>query len=398
MRLIKDDTILIETILSGFLRSSADPRSNYNSVFWTSNTPILCPDGEIIQYLSTSPSKELKVAWSKQIESSAIYRLLPIASKNQIIITPSLTALAIVAYNFIKILSKATQDKKSELITLSGLDYSLQLCSTIPPAADPLDGIIYDSLIEPCCKLWRKKLPETKADNSFLVALLRINPFSELKNLDLQLPAPLKYLAGSYLTHQEKENQEYTGLSEADMACDNNHQMWWLLTEKFILNPPLMRVLRDQWLSIPENSLCCMGLGIFLEELRRRGKKDFRTPILEFFEAYDYMQRHQIKTDGTPDLQRKTRYQRLTIIQHLLESKNRKLNRKGNEYFLKFRALLEIIAEEQAIPSKFRHLSREFCLQRLAPLSALATVIGGERTAMAPSFGAIQYSDQPENN
>lgn len=399
MRLINCDASTIETILSVFLNSlSADPEPDYNSAFWRSNTPILCPDGEIIQYLSSSPSKELKVAWSKQIESSAAYRLLPIASKKQITITPALTALAIVAYNFIKILSTATQDKKSELITLPGLDYSLQLCSSIPPATDPLDGIIYDSLIEPCCKLWRKKSPDTKADNSFLVALLRTNPFSELKNLDLQLPAPLKYLASSYLTHQEEKNQEYIDRSEAGATCDNNHQIWWLLTEKFILTPPLMRVLRDQWLSIPENSLSCMGLGIFLEELRRRSKKDFRTPILEFFEAYDFMQRHQAEavTQNDHDPSYKQIYQRLTIIQHHLESKNRQLNQKGNEYFLKFRALLEIIAEEQAIPSDFRHLSREFCLHRLAPLTALATVIGGGRETHTSTFGEIKFSDQTE--
>ena len=292
--------------------------------------------------------------------------------------------MAIVTYNFLKIYSTDKQDKEQEAI----LDYNLQLCQTISPAVNPVDGTIYDSLIEPCCKLRRKISAKIKTENS----LLRINPFSELKNLDLVLPTPLNILADSYLVHQQK-NQESSDQPEPNVSDKNNYQGWWLQVEKLILNPPLKRLLRDQWLTIPENTLSCIGLGIFFEELRRRGKKQFRTPILDFFEAYDFMQRHQVQTEDTGD-----KYHRLTIIRHLLESKNREHNRKGNEYFLKFRALLEIIAEEQAIPREFRHLSRDFCLQRLAPLSALATVIGGERATHTPTFGTIQFSDQPENH
>ncbi|MEA3347887.1 MAG: hypothetical protein U9Q39_02365, partial [Pseudomonadota bacterium] len=121
--------------------------------------------------------------------------------------------------------------------------------------------------------------------------------------------------------------------------------------------------------------------------------KRFRTPILEFFEAYDFLQRHQAQPEEHLDTNPRHPYQRLTIIRHLLESKNREHNRKGNEYFLKFRALLEIIAAEQSIPREFRHLSREFCLQHLAPLSSLATIIGGERTVATPTFGATQFSE-----
>ena len=387
MRLINDETDLIDTILNGFLRSLfTDLGSDYKSGFWASNTAPLCPDGETIRNLCSSPSKELKKAWQKQIDGSAVCQLLLIEPKNLITVTPALTALAIATYNFLKIHSNINHDKNHD----PALDYSLQLCQTIPPAANPVDGIIYDNLIEPCCQLWRKTSAKAKTENSFLAALLRTNPFSELKNLDLISPAPIKSLAESYLPHLQ-ENQESPDQSEPVTTGSNDDQKWWIQAEKIILNPPLKRILRDPWLTIPENTLSCIGLGIFFEELRRRGKKQFRTPILEFFEAYDFLQRHQMQPEGEGN-----RYQRLTIIRHLLESKNREHNRKGNEYFLKFRALLEIIASEQAIPREFRHLSREFCLQHLAPLSSLATVIGGEREAETPTFGAIQFSDQPE--
>ena len=385
MRLIDEDSNLITAILSGFLSSLAAAQE---ADLLALNTPLLCPDGKIIRNLSSSPANELRKAWQKQIDSSTVYQLSPIGSKNPITITSALTALAIVTYNFLKLHSSASQGKKKK----AALDYNLQLCQTIPSATNPVDGIVYDSLIEPCCKLQRKISPKIKPENSLLTAILRINPLSELKNLDLALPAPLKSLAGSYLVHQQ-ESQESSDQPEPNLTDKNNYQEWWLQVEKLILNPQLKRILRDQWLTIPENGLSCTGLGIFLEELRRRGKKQFRTPILEFFEAYDFIQHHQTQTEGDPDSYHRHSYQKLTIIRHLLESKNRELNRKGNEYFLKFRALLEIIAAEQAIPRKFRHLSREFCLQRLAPLSALATVIGGERETDTPTFGAIQFSD-----
>jgi len=398
MRLIIDDTRLIEKVLIGFLRSLRDTLdSDHESIWESANTPLICPDGEIIRNLNSSTADELKKAWSTLIDIANVSQLLPKASENQITITPALTALAIASYNSLKIHSHADRDKEWEPTKLSGFDYTLKLCQTIPSAADPVAGVLYDSLIDPCCKIWRKNPPKTKNERSLLAALLCINPFSELKNLDLKLPAPLKNLTGCYLVHQDKmqEYPEQSTPATSNSVRNSNHQ-WWLQAERFILTPPLMRILRDQWLTIPENSLSCTGLGIFLEELRRREKKQFRTPILEFFEAYDYLQQHQTQEES--GLHRQHSYQKLAIIQHLLESKNHKLNRKGNAYFLKFRALLEIIAEEQSVPNEIHHLSREFCLQRLAPLSALATIIGGERTAITPSFGMVQYSDEPENN
>ncbi|MEA1922475.1 MAG: hypothetical protein U9N63_07455 [Pseudomonadota bacterium] len=380
MRLISDDSNLISTILSGFLSFLTTDRK---TDFFALNTPLLCPDGEIIRNLSSPPSSELKQAWQKQIERSAVDQLLLSKPGKGITITPALTALAIVTYNFLKLHAPVMPEEGKKAV----LDYNLQLCHAIAPAENPFVGIIYDSLIEPCCHLWRKNPPKTTAENRFLAALLWTNPLSELKNIDLFLPIPLKNLTGSYLVHQA-ENKESHDQTKPDATAKNNYQQWWLQAENFILTPSLKKLLRDQWLSIPENSLSCMGLGIFLEELRRRGKKQFRTPILEFFEAYDYLQRYQAQKEGTV-----CSYKKLTIIRHLLESKNREHNQKGNEYFLKFRALLEIVAAEQAIPREFLHLSRKLCLQHLAPLSTLATIIGGERITLAPSFGAIQFSD-----
>ena len=394
MRIASDNSVLIEAVLSGFLRSLAGaPGADLKSAFWLSDPPLIGPDGEIIRRLSSSPSEELKKAWSKQIAGTNLFQLVPKASENQITITPTLTALAIVAYNFLKIHAQERRDKSSELISLSIVDYNFQLCATLNSAANLIDGVIFDSLIDPCCRLWREEPHKTESRNSLLANLLSINPFSELKNIDLRLPIPLQSLAGSYLAHKEKSHEQ-SSPTEASTTGDNNYQWWWLQSENFILSPPLMRILRDQWLSIPENHLSAIGLGIFLEELRRRGKEEFRIPILEFYEAYDFMQRHQASTPGEHKTSPHSTYQKLTIIQHLLQSKERKLNQKGNEYFLKFRALLEIIAEKQSIPSEFRHLSREFCLRRLAPLTALATVIGGHRQNETPTFGEIEFSDE----
>ncbi|MEA3333681.1 MAG: hypothetical protein U9Q58_08800, partial [Pseudomonadota bacterium] len=330
MRLISDDSNLINTILSGFLSFLA---TDQEADFFALNTPLLGPDGKIIRNLSSSPSAELRQAWQKLIDGSSIYQLLLIEPGKHVTITPDLIALAIVTYNLLKLLANAMPEEEEKAL----LDYNLQLCQAITPAENPIIGIIYDSLIEPCCKIRRKIPVQTTAEKLFLAALLQTNPLSELKNIDLFLPAPLKNLAGSYLV-QQPEDKESRDQPKSDATAKNSYQQWWLQAEKIILTPPLKRLLRDQWLTIPENGLSCMGLGIFLEELRRRGKEQFRTPILEFFEAYDYLQRHQTQIKGTADS-----YKKLIIIRHLLESKNLEHNRKGNEYFLKFRALLEII-------------------------------------------------------
>ncbi len=390
MRLIDKETSLISEIIAGFLISQAENiELNYNSVFWRSNPPRICPDGKIIRELASSPSDSLKKSWEKHFLSSRDVQLLRLESaKNECItITSALTALTIAVYNFFKINGVESSDYTSK--TDPVFDYSLQLCQTIPKAETIIEGTLYDSLIQPCCKLWRTISTDLKTENRLLLALLRLNPFSELKNLDLALPAPLVHLAGDYLVHWQ-ESPENPDHFEPSQDCGIKDQAWWLQVEDFMNNSPLKRSLRDYWLSLPENSLSCTGLGILLEELRRRGSEQNRRAILEFYEAYDFIGRQQIEKDGSSG-----GYRRLTIIRHLLESKNLAHNRTGNEYFLKFRALLEIIAAERSIPREFRHLSREFCLQQLAPLASLATVTGGERTVSAPSFGTTQFTDHP---
>ncbi|MBN2807933.1 MAG: hypothetical protein JXR80_00375 [Deltaproteobacteria bacterium] len=398
MRIISDRPDLIATLLSGFLQNLATSSENdCRPFFANADLPLVCPDGESIKLLSSSPAIQLQKAWFKLIDNAAVCRLLPEIPDKQITITPTLTALAIVAYNFSKISSCKGLNTTALPAEFSGLNYNLQLCRSIPAAA-PISAVIYDKLIDCGCRIRRKNPPADISEKRFLTALLALNPLSELKNLDLALPAALSRLTKSYLPQgqniKESSVQGENRLND-DGNGDGNCEQWWIQAENLLSNLSLKRLLRDQWLILPENSLSCTGLGIFLEELRRRGEEKFRTTILEFFEAYDYMHCQQRPETAGNDAAHPLGYPRLTIIKHLLESKNRQLNRRGNEYFLKFRALLEIIAREQSIPREFRHLSREFCLQHLAPLTALATVVGGDREMRTPTFGKIQFSDRP---
>ena len=113
-----------------------------------------------------------------------------------------------------------------------------------------------------------------------------------------------------------------------------------------------------------------IGIGIFLEKLRLRGPELFKPAILAYYEAYDYGQKFAPENK---------KYALVTIIAGLLQSPSRKHNRRGNQYFLKFRALLEIIAEQGGLNREDSGLSREFCFAMLLPLVRLATVIGGRR-------------------
>jgi hypothetical protein len=181
MWLIEKEANLIDEVLSGFLLSQTDALPGHRSAFWASQPPRLCPDGELISKLSSSPSERLKKAWQNHF-ANALHSAL---TKNDFInITSDLTALALASYNFAKICCIPTDPEK--IASDPAFAYSLQLCQKITPAADNLTGTLYDSLIQPLSKLWHS-LPEAlRKEKLLLSALLHLNPLSELKNLDLR--------------------------------------------------------------------------------------------------------------------------------------------------------------------------------------------------------------------
>ena len=354
-------------VLSTFLNAVAEGREDD---FAAAAPPLIRPDAATIHRLTATPPKKLARAWQRLFGSAGpgnpVYRW---------VLSPHVTALAVAACNFV---SLCRQPENSTSLN----DYLDHLLEAIAPATDQENWLTYDLIIEPCARMQRRHPGDNETTGRLLTSLFELSPLSELKNLDLHLPPPLQSLVSEYLVMPPGR----FGSRESDRHDDRGQ--WWVRSEKIFGDPELGRVLRQGWLQLPEQSNAAVGIGIFLEEMRLRGEREFRRPILEYYEACDYLARKQQETDGQDP------YPEITIIRQLLSSRNRTLNHKGNARFLRYRALLEIIASEQGIPGDFRHLSREFCLG-LLPLARLATIIGGRRQGLMTTEDEIEFSDHP---
>jgi hypothetical protein len=117
-------------------------------------------------------------------------------------------------------------------------------------------------------------------------------------------------------------------------------------------------------------------LGLLLEALRQRG--DQRAIILEFYEAFDYFRAEQIADPWHGTIRH---WPLLDHIERLLRADGDseaaiQLNRRGNEYFLLFRPLLEIIITEHGLPRDYNHLKLDLiqALRSLLPLTTEAQI------------------------
>ncbi len=377
----------LETALATFLRLLAAGQAEALAG-WRAR---LIPDRETIIALASSPSPSLAKAWR---DLAALVTAVDDNHLHQATVTfnlsPRVTALAVAATNFLTLVNTDAPTMADKSPDSDGFPaYNLALAAAAAANDDPWEWLLYDTFITPCADRVRTG-PQNlnRPTRELFRALLATNPISGLKNLDLELPEAIRELSGRYLVKKPGETFA-RDLQERAAKRPVRLRKWWLQAEAAYADRNLRRILIESWLELPENGLSGAGTGIFLEELRLRDPVRFRRPILEFYEAYDYLS-HFGKAAG-----KETPPPQLEIMERLLRASDRELNRRGNERFLKFRALLEIIAEEQAVPHDFKHLSRTFCLRELLPLTRLATVIGGRREALKQGFSGPQFSDHP---
>jgi hypothetical protein len=390
-----------EELLCRYLEALAEDQGRQPS----GPPPRLLPDPETVTSLALSPGPRQAAAWQKLAACSRFFHPAPKPSppKQSIpeqsaakqanitfILSPQIIAFTVAVINFLSLASDSETWENNDRERF--IAANLVLTAAIDPPAEPLEWLLYDRILTPGIELvrLRRARPRAGTENRELFrALLAVSPLSELKHLDLELPEPIRELSGRYLVRKPGETSNAESDEQESKKSRSRLKRWWFRGEDIYADSSLRRVLIDSWLEMPENGSGAAGIGIFLEELRLRDRERFRRPILEFFEACDYLERNSQPAD------RNFRYPRLMIIDRLLKSAGPGLNRRGNERFLKFRALLEIIAEEKGVPSDFRHLSRDFCLQQLAPLARLATVIGGRREGLSQEFSGLRFSDRP---
>lgn len=336
-------------------------------------------DGQCLSLLAENPAPVLQSALKELFRQKFMPLPASLTEKPPVIlVTPALLGLAVILNNLTVLQQQGYSPDSDNRITL----YDRALFAILPVPLKVSDILSFDLLTSSYVQILRSRIDGVNLGR-LETDLIKKSPFTLLKSLDLILPQPLGRLASDYLPDWP--------LTESE--CDS--AQWWLAVESILAQPELACHLHSCWLELPENRLSSLGLGLLFEGLRDRGEYD--QLILKFFEAYEFIQ-VVVKTVPERGVEPEG-FSLLSLIESLLSASaadfaSRRQNQLGNEYFMKFRALLEIVAERGGIPGEFRHLSHDFCFKRLMPLVSLATIIGGHRNKhdSAINVGRVNFS------
>lgn len=252
--------------------------------------------------------------------------------------------------------------------------YLAALIETLPPAGTASQALAYHALLDRPAALLPVLSPGRAAA---MHALLARSPLTAVAHLHHHTPAPLFKLAVELLPGWG---------AVPDPAPGHDLGEWLEVLRPLLGESGVARHLRQRWLALPETRLSCRNLGLLLEALRRRGERDV---LLAFYEAYEV----SAATVGTGRLgARVRRWPVLDLIGRLLSAGGTseaavRLNRWGNQWFLKFRPLLEIVIDEGGVvPRDYRHLTTGL-VTALQPLSKLTT----EVVESTVEFGQIDF-------
>jgi hypothetical protein len=209
-------------------------------------------------------------------------------------------------------------------------------------------------------------------------ALLERSPLTALWFLHEYTPTALHDLARELVPGFRAE-------SEVKRVWENDED-WLNIISTLLDNSDVARIVRQRWLVIPESRRACRNIGLLLEALRRRGSN--REFCLEFYEAYDYF-RSELRDDAWSGQVRV--WPLLKTIEELLlvpgdSEAAVQVNRWGNEYFLKFRPLMEIIVAEAGLPRDYSLLTLAFA-QSMGHLLPYIT-----ENVPAVSFGEVTFN------
>lgn len=259
------------------------------------------------------------------------------------------------------------------------IDFMEALLKLLPPARTLPDLLLYHAILHHPAAAW-SNLPQSR--QPFLQALLIRSPLTALYHLHHAILPPLSPLGAELLPAGARYAQSIAPWTSLEA---------WLEPVLLLLSEPqLAKSLRRRWLTLPESRAASLNVGLLLEALRRQGgQEDF---ILQFYEAYDHHYGQEIK-----DLWQRTTYRTgwplLDEIEDLLrfdyheQDAAIRLNRYGNERFLKFWSLLQIVKSQGGIiPPDYKHLSLHF-VKRVDDLMPLTTIDG----QMDVVFGEVAY-------
>ncbi|HEX5702657.1 MAG TPA: hypothetical protein VFX97_05525 [Pyrinomonadaceae bacterium] len=232
----------------------------------------------------------------------------------------------------------------------AGESFTVALIRTLPAASGVTENLCYQALLSRAVALVKK---DARKGRRNLHALIERSPLATLWFLDTHTPAALLTLAKELLPRWQPNEIVIKDVWRSD-------DEWMNAVGALLSNPDISRALRHRWLVMPESRRACRNVGLVLEALRRRD--EHRAFCLEFYEAYDYF-RAELKDEPSGGQTRVwpifSRIEQLVRVPGDNEAAIR-VNRWGNEYFLKFQPLVNMIVAEEGLPKDYQLLTLPF--------------------------------------
>ncbi|HEY0406347.1 MAG TPA: hypothetical protein VGC89_11510 [Pyrinomonadaceae bacterium] len=338
-------------------------------------TNALAAEQATLREVYAAPHPDLKKVFGHCLNSLLVEIDDEMAGRSQMNVPAPVFGLALAVNNCLAPLSPALFGaEESEAVLFD--KFTQALVATLPVARGLNAALAYHAVLRGTTDaIARISAPRA----TFMRALVERSPLTALWSLDTHTPAALEALASELLPGWQVKGRA------TDYGWPSDDE-WLKRVAALLANERIARWSRRRWLAMPETRAACRNVGLLLEALRRRG--GHRAFILDFYEAYDYF-RARTRPDEWRGQERF--WPVLDEIEKLLRVAGDsdaalQINRRGNEYFLKFRALIETVIAENGVPTDYAHLSREF-IQSLRPL--LAFVTEGARQRL--SFGAVAF-------
>ena len=223
-------------------------------------------------------------------------------------------------------------------------------------------------------------------------ALIERSPLTALWALDVHTPSALDPLAAELLSGWDPEDRPASAWPGPDD---------WLETVATLLDDAhVARWARHRWLALPESRPACRNTGLLLEALRRRdGHNAHRDLLLAFYENYDYFRgetrvnRWGERVRAWPVVAAMEKLLTVPGDDELMAEAALRVNRRGNEYFLKFQPLLELVVAEGGMPVDYPQLTLNLVLtlRKLVPYTT-------EAARQRVSFEEIEFEEGQVKN
>jgi hypothetical protein len=304
-------------------------------------TPLLVEPG-VLHALYAHPTRLLREALRYCVDAFLVTVHPDPATWGEVTAPVEALSLALAVHNALA-LGAADSDQPA-------IAFTVALLEALPPARDLAAALAYHAVL--------RGLSATNTPAGLWPALLERSPLTALTALDTHLPVALEALAVELLPGwRPRERLSY------EVAC--KPEAWITTVTGLLAEPRLARWLRLRWLALPETRPTCRNLGLLLEALRRHGGQ--QDVILPYYADYAYFRAAPLANGWKPAarhwplLDEITRLLCAAGVDELTAEAALQLNRRGNEAFLLFRALLEIVTEAWPLPD-YPHIKGDFVM------------------------------------